>query len=44
VAARIVETKLDPGNGVRLLGLQTDRLIVEGEKRVYAVPLFTELD
>jgi len=44
VAARIIETKLDLGPGVRLLGLQTDQLIPEGTKRVYAVPLFTELD
>jgi len=44
VAARIVETKLDPERGVRLLGLQTDQLIPEGEKRVYAVSLFAELD
>ena len=44
VAARIIRTKLDPALGVRLLGLQTDQLILEEEKRVYAVPLFTELD
>jgi DNA polymerase-4 len=43
-AARIVKTKLEPERGVRLLGLQTDQLIPEGENRVYAVPLFTELD
>jgi len=44
VAARIIETKLDLGRGVRLLGLQTDQLIPIGIERVYAVPLFAELD
>ena len=44
VAARIIESKLEPGRGVRLLGLQTDQLIPEGDKRVYAAPLFAELD
>ena len=44
VAARIIETKLDPSQGARLLGLQTDQLIPVGTERVYAVPLFTDLD
>jgi len=44
VAARIIETRLEPGQGVRLLGLQTDQLIPEVARRVYAVPLFAELD
>ena len=44
VAARIIETKLDPLQGARLLGLQTDQLIPIGTGRVYAVPLFAELD
>lgn len=44
VAARIIETKLDLERGVRLLGLQTDQLIPIGIERVYAVPLFAELD
>lgn len=44
VAVRIVEAKLDPAQGVRLLGLQTDQLIPEGTQQVYAVPLFNELD
>ena len=44
VAARIVEAKLDPMQGARLLGLQTDHLIPTGMKRVYAVPLFADLD
>ncbi len=43
-AARIIHTKLELGQGVRLLGLQTDQLIPENEKQVYAVPLFAELD
>jgi len=44
VAARIIESKFEPGQGVRLLGLQTDQLIPEDTNRVYAVPLFAELD
>jgi len=44
VAARIIETKLDLTRGARLLGLQTDQLIPTGMKRVYAVPLFADLD
>ncbi len=44
VAARIIATKLDPAQGARLLGLQTDQLIPVGKKRVYAVPLFADLD
>jgi DNA polymerase IV len=44
VAARIIETKLDPSQGARLLGLQTDQLIPIGTGRVYAVPLFTDID
>ena len=44
VAARIIRTKLDLGHGVRLLGLQTDQLIPIGTERVYAVPLFADLD
>ena len=44
VAARIIRTKLDPLQGARLLGLQTDQLILVGTERVYAVPLFADLD
>ncbi len=44
VAACIIETKLDPSKGARLLGLQTDQLIPVGTERVYAVPLFADLD
>lgn len=44
IAARIIETKLDPSQVARLLGLQTDQLIPIGTERVYAVPLFTDLD
>ncbi len=44
VAARIIENKLELEQSVRLLGLQTDQLIPEGDRRVYAVPLFAELD
>lgn len=44
VAARIIATKLDSAQGVRLLGLQTDQLIPAGTKRIYAVPLFANLD
>jgi DNA polymerase-4 len=44
VAARIIETKLGPSQGARLLGLQTDQLIPIGAGRVYAVPLFADLD
>lgn len=44
VAARIIRTKLDPSQGARLLGLQTDQLIPIGAERVYAVPLFADLD
>ena len=44
VAARIIRTKLDPSQGARLLGLQTDQLIAIGTERVYAVPLFADLD
>lgn len=44
VAVRIIEAKLDPAQGVRLLGLQTDQLIPAGTQQVYAVPLFAELD
>jgi len=44
VAACIIETKLDPTRGARLLGLQTDQLIPIGMERVYAVPLFADLD
>jgi len=43
VAVRIVESKLEPGRGVRLLGLGTDQLIPEDANRVYAVPLFDDL-
>jgi hypothetical protein len=44
VAARIISTKLDTSQGARLLGLQTDQLIPIGTRRVYAVPLFADLD
>lgn len=44
VASRIIETKLNPSQGARLLGLQTDQLIPIGTERVYAVPLFADLD
>lgn len=44
VAARIIESKLEPGLGVRLLGLQTDQLIPESDERVYAVALFDDFD
>ncbi|CAA9311323.1 MAG: DNA polymerase IV [uncultured Chloroflexia bacterium] len=44
VAARIIASKLDPVQGARLLGLQTDQLIPVGTRRVYAVPLFADLD
>lgn len=44
VAARIITTKLDPAQGARLLGLQTDQLIPVGIKRIYPVPLFADLD
>ena len=44
VAARTIETKLDLSQGARLLGLQTDQLIPVGTERVYAVPLFADLD
>lgn len=44
VAARIIRSKLDPSRGARLLGLQTDQLIPMGTERVYAVPLFADLD
>lgn len=44
VATRIIRTKLDPAPGARLLGLQTDQLTPIETERVYAVPLFAELD
>ena len=44
VAARIITSKLDPAQGARLLGLQTDQLISVETRRVYAVPLFADLD
>lgn len=44
VAARIIETKFDLTQGARLLGLHTDQLIPIGTERVYAVPLFADLD
>lgn len=44
VATRIIESRLELAQGVRLLGLQTDQLISGDDKRVYAAPLFTELD
>ena len=44
VAARIIETRLELTQGARLLGLQTDQLISRDDRRVYAVPLFAELD
>ncbi len=44
VASRIIETKLNPSQGARLLGLQTDQLNPIGTERVYAVPLFADLD
>jgi DNA polymerase-4 len=43
VAARIITSKLDPVQGARLF-LQTDQLLPIGTRRVYAVPLFADLD
>ena len=42
VATHIIETRLEPRLGVRLLGLQTDQLVPEAESSCYPTPLFPE--